>query len=66
MSQLVFSITYQNPEEAGFSASEGMDLLTTTAKFPSSSPFCRLPAESVTHIKGVSSHLKDPELKGFT
>lgn len=59
-----------NPKEAGSNACEGNDLLVRgresrlkERKLFSSVTLYRLLAEGVTQIKGVSSHLKDPDLK---
>ena len=61
MSLLVFSICW-NPEEVGFNASEGMDVLARQEqvdkeqKLPSSTSLYRCPAEVMAQIKRIESY----------
>lgn len=55
-SHLVFSICW-NLKEAGSTAGEGLDVLARQEQAGSVS-LCRLPAEGVAPIKGVTSRLK--------
>lgn len=66
MSQLVFS-RHWNPKEVVSNASEGIDLLQRQEQagkeqnLPSSMSIYSLLEEGMAQIRGVSSHLKDPD-----